>query len=144
MILNQRQYKITRAHVEKFEQELAAFLASTDATVMHPVQRKLHEDALRSMLETLRAEIAAYEALQTQPPATLDFGSLSEIPQALIQARIARGWTQRELAERLGLKEQQIQRYEATNYQSADLQRIGEVMAALGVTVEGQMVTTPG
>lgn len=141
MILNQRQYKITRAQIEKFEQELTSFLASTDAAKMHPVERKLHEDALRSMLETLRAEIAAYEALQSQPPATLDFASLSTIPQALIQARIARGWTQRELAEKLGLKEQQIQRYEATAYQSASLERVGAVMDALGVTAEGHLVT---
>ena len=39
--------------------------------------------------------------------------------------------------QRLGLKEQQIQRYEATDYASASLTRTREVAGALGAS-EGQ------
>ncbi len=53
------------------------------------------------------------------------------LPEALIDDRKKRGLTQRELAERLGIKEQQIQRYEATRYQSASLKRIVEVAEAM-------------
>jgi transcriptional regulator with XRE-family HTH domain len=49
----------------------------------------------------------------------------------LIRARISAGLSQRELAARLGLKEQQIQRYEATNYETASLRRVLEIAAAL-------------
>ena len=35
----------------------------------------------------------------------------------------------------MGLKEQQIQRYEATEYASADLARVNEVAKALGMRV---------
>ncbi len=41
--------------------------------------------------------------------------------------------SQRQLADRLGLKEQQIQRYEATQYASASLSRLREVAAELDV-----------
>src|SRR6266568_2484196 len=41
-----------------------------------------------------------------------------------------------ELAERLGLKEQQIQRYEATEYASASFERLKEIIAALGIKVQ--------
>ncbi|MBM4258372.1 MAG: helix-turn-helix transcriptional regulator [Deltaproteobacteria bacterium] len=41
-------------------------------------------------------------------------GSLEELPKTLIQARIAGGLSQEDLATTLGLKPQQIQRYEAT------------------------------
>ena len=52
-----------------------------------------------------------------------------------MQARIAAGLNQKDLADRLGLKEQQVQRYEATGYQSASLARLREVVDALGVKV---------
>ena len=59
--------------------------------------------------------------------------TVAELPTLLIKARIAQGLSQKELAERLGLKEQQIQRYEATDYASARLARIKEVVGALGI-----------
>jgi HTH-type transcriptional regulator/antitoxin HigA len=53
----------------------------------------------------------------------------------LIKARVARGWTQRQLADELGVAEQQVQRYESTGYRSASLARICDVAAALDVTI---------
>lgn len=58
----------------------------------------------------------------------------------LIKGRIAAGLTQRQLADRLGLKEQQMQRYEATDYASASLARVSEVIAALGIEVKEAVV----
>jgi transcriptional regulator with XRE-family HTH domain len=54
----------------------------------------------------------------------------------LIQARIARGWTQRELAARLGLRMQKIQQYEATEYAGGSVTRIRDVLSALGLRLE--------
>ena len=61
--------------------------------------------------------------------------TLGELPDILIQARIARGLSQRELGDYLGLKEQQVQRYEAERYRSASLDRLVEVSDALGVRI---------
>ena len=66
--------------------------------------------------------------------------SFAELPRALIQSRIALGLSQKELAERLGLKEQQIQRYEATEYAGASVQRVQEVIQALGLQVREEVV----
>ena len=44
---------------------------------------------------------------------------MADVPRLLIRARIARGLSQKSLAGRLVLKEQQIQRYEASEYASA-------------------------
>ena len=55
-----------------------------------------------------------------------------------IQTRIAAGLSQKELAERLGLKEQQIQRDEATDDASASLTRICEVARSLGLKVKAE------
>ena len=66
---------------------------------------------------------------------------VAELPTVLIKARIAQGLSQKDLAERIGLKEQQIQRYEATDYASASLNRIKEVVSALGAATSKYALT---
>ena len=58
-----------------------------------------------------------------------------DLADTLIKARIARGWTQRNLADALGVAEQQIQRYESTAYRSASLARLCDIAEALEVTI---------
>jgi len=48
--------------------------------------------------------------------------SLERLPSALIQARIATGLSQKQLAERLGLKEQQVNGTKPTTNQGASLE----------------------
>jgi ribosome-binding protein aMBF1 (putative translation factor) len=132
MIKNERQYRIAKAQVAKFEEALSAFSAESrhDRTT-HPRLIKAQRDALQSQLESLRRELIEYEDLESgnMPPPNLEY--ISVIPRDLIRARIAAGLSQRELAERLGMPEQQIQRYEAKEYESVSLARIAEVAKVL-------------
>lgn len=57
---------------------------------------------------------------------------LSDIGYALVRLRKDRGLTQAALAERVGVKRQQIQRWEANRYRTASLARVGRVAEALG------------
>jgi transcriptional regulator with XRE-family HTH domain len=61
--------------------------------------------------------------------------SLDALPKVLIEARIAAGLTQEDLASRLGLKPQQIQRYEASDYQTASLARLRGIARVLNLRV---------
>lgn len=141
MIKNERQYRITRAQAARFRQALQTF-SGRDTGATHPVLRAAQEAAMTSQLADLEEELAAYEALASGKPVVLELESFAELPMTLIRARIATGLTQGQLAERLGIKEQQVQRYEATNYASASMKRIGEVIDALGIEVREQ-VTVP-
>ena len=136
MIKNERQYRITRSQIAKFETALNAAAARSD---VDPKLRKLETDALRSQLDEMRQEIDDYERLRDGEQGVIQLDSFDQLPQALVQARIASGLSQKELAERLGMKEQQIQRYEATDYASASMTRIKEVMVALGISVAGHL-----
>lgn len=137
MIKNERQYRITRAQTEKFTQALhRATERRTAESGIHPLLRKAQEDAIRSQLDDLRAELAEYESLIAGKAAVQRVKSLEDLPRALIRARIAHGLSQKELAQRLGMKEQQIQRYEATEYASASLARVLEVARCLGVAAQ--------
>ena len=78
-----------------------------------------------------RTELRDYESLQRGEYPVDELKAIDELPSALIKARISLGLSQKDLANRLGLKEQQIQRYEATDYASASLTRIKEVVEAL-------------
>lgn len=136
MIKNERQYRITKAQAEKLHRALAQLSRSRAGVTVHPVLRKAQADALRSQLADLHAEMNEYESLRAGKRTTLELASLEDLPRALIQARIAAGLSQKELAGRLGLKEQQIQRYEATNYASASLARVQQIAQAIGLRVQ--------
>jgi ribosome-binding protein aMBF1 (putative translation factor) len=132
MIKNERQYRITKAQAAKLEAALEAFSAqSADDGRTHPRLIKAQADALRSQLESLRDELRAYEETKTGAIPPPDLSYIGVVPQDLIRARIASGLSQKELAERLGMPEQQIQRYEATEYESVSLARIMEIAKAL-------------
>ena len=73
--------------------------------------------------------------IASDPISSVTVTGLEGLADALIQARIAAGLTQEELAERLGLKKQQVQRYEATRYATANLKRLNAVADALEVSV---------
>jgi len=140
MIKNERQYSTTKAQAQKLEKALAQAAQRPPTRKVHPLLRKAEEDALRSQLRDLHAEIREYEALRSGDRKALLHTSLDQLPRTLIQARIAVGLSQRELAERLGLKEQQIQRYEATNYASASLTRVQQVAQALGLRLRANAI----
>jgi DNA-binding XRE family transcriptional regulator len=136
MIKNEREYRITKAQVKRFEQALQELeRRNPDDSPLPPLAQKMQHDALQGQLDTFRTQLADYEALQQGKLGILEMASFDELPTALIQARIAAGLSQRQLAERMGIKEQQVQLYESTNYASASLRRINQVINALGVKV---------
>lgn len=141
MIKNERQYRITKAQIEKFSNALTQLSASSqqDQSV-HPILRKAERESLESQLTELRVQVEEYEALKEGQQAVLELDSLEALPCALIKARIAAGLTQKDLAERLGIKEQQVQRYEDTEYASASFARLLEVSRAIGVQVREEVL----
>ena len=92
-------------------------------------------------METLRSDLREYEALKAGHFEFDQLKTIAELPTMLIKARIARGLSQRDLADRLGLKEQQIQRYEASGYESASFARIRNVVDALGLDIDESLLT---
>lgn len=87
----------------------------------------------------LRTELQEYESLKPGGRKIPELRSFQDLPNALIQARIASGMSQEDLARKLGLKPQQIQRYEATDYMAASLARVSEVVKALGIQLREEM-----
>ena len=134
MITNERQYRITKRKAERFVQALDEFNEKERERAdlsqrLIQAERKGIEAQLTSLLE----EIEEYERVKKEGVSNLVVTTIDELPILLIKARIASDMTQRELAEQLHMKEQQIQRYEADRYASASYRRLCEVAHALGV-----------
>ena len=134
MITNERQYRITRSEADRFRKAITNFTADQAARLdVHPRLLQAEREAMESELSDLQAELADYERLKSADLSVIRINSFDELADGLIQARIAIGPSQKALAERLELKEQQIQRYEAERYTSASYQRLREIAEALGL-----------
>ena len=134
MIKNERQYRITKAQADKFASALGRAETSPSAG-QDPLFVKASREALQSQLADLRAEIEEYERLQSGEFQLVEVESFDELPAALIRARIAAGLSQKDLGERLGMKEQQIQRYESSDYSGASFSTLSAIIKALGVSM---------
>ena len=142
MIKNERQYKITKAQATRFSNALESLRQRpNNDNNLHPLIAKAQEEALSSQLADLESELSEYESIKAGEFQLDSLKVVADLPSILIKARIAQGLSQKELAERIGLKEQQIQRYEATDYSSANLARIKEVVNAFGVGINSPAST---
>lgn len=141
MIRNERQYKITNAQASNFRRAVSEAQEKVNraSNADDLLKWKLQLAALEGQLTDLETDLREYESLQEKRNESVEITSLDELPSVLVKARIASGLTQKQLADKLDIKEQQIQRYEATGYSGASLQRIQQVIDALGVKVRKQL-----
>ena len=128
MIRNEKQYRITKAEARKFKEALGSFDERPEAHpgVMPRVIRAMKE-SLASELAVLQSQLKEYERLRRRGQIKLKLEELNALPTELIRARIAAGLTQTELARRLGLKPQQIQKYEQHNFAMTSFSRLLEI-----------------
>jgi len=135
MIANERQYRIAGAQLRRFEDALVARATPQPGDGVVPRIFQATGDAIASERDELRAQIARYEDLRSGRVAQVELCSLRGLPAALIEGRIVAQMTQRDLAERLGIPEQQVQRWETNDYTGVGLERLQQIADALGLQV---------
>ena len=141
MIQNERQYKITQTKLREFENAIAELKTLPAPTTRNEqLDYQLDFDALTSFVEEFKEEIAEYEKLKQGKTEHLDLDFLEKLPEALIKARIVRGLTQEQLADRLNVKPQQVQRDEANLYASASFHKLLAVQKALNVEIKQEVI----
>ncbi len=127
MITNEYQYKISKANIKKF-QNLLNELSNTKENI-DSLLLKAQIEAIKSQINDIEEEIFQYEDIKNNEKVPIDdLLSFKKIPISLIKARIGLNMTQKEFAELLGVKEQQIQRWESTEYASVSISRIHEII----------------
>ncbi len=135
MISNKRQYNVTKGQIKKLKDALE--LQKTAKDKMDARVYKAMIGGIESQIGDLKKELKAYDALQQLK--VVQLSSMNELPEILKKARVASGYTQKELAKELKIKPQQIQRYESTDYETISFKRVCEILSVLGVKFEGRL-----
>jgi ribosome-binding protein aMBF1 (putative translation factor) len=138
MIRNERQRRIARARAHAFGLALADLVENPPDLDPRLVQAVA--DGYRERIARLEEQLAEYEALRRGDTESIQLREVRSIGDALIAGRVARNWTQADLAQALGIPPQQVQRYEATRYEKASLTRAHDVASILGIKLEGAAV----
>lgn len=137
VILNEREAKEARAAIAEIdgalssESVLASVVAGLPSEAIGGVRKSLVTEK-----RELLALVDAYEEAKSGKFEKLKQLAGNDPGLNLIVARITRGFTQKELAKKLGLKEQQVQRYESERYRTISLANFQRVAAVLGVRWE--------
>jgi HTH-type transcriptional regulator / antitoxin HipB len=132
MISNEHQYKVTKGKIDDLQRVLDTLDAEQSSSP--PLAIKATRKGFLLKIAEMTKELADYDELKSGK-GDISIGSISDLPIALIKKRIKLGMTQKELAEKLGIKEQMIQRYESSQYESAGFGRMVEVSEALEVHI---------
>ena len=77
--------------------------------------------------------------LLTNPKVRKEYQKLEpefQLAQSLISARLKKGWSQAELARRVGMQQPNIARLEGGNYDRVSLPTLKKVARALGAEIE--------
>ena len=124
MIRNTRQASVSR----KTREELlhAAEQASAD-----------RRSSYLALAEEIQRDLEEYESIQSGQLTSFEVEGVDSLGESLIKARLARGWTQRELAVALQVSEQMVQRDETRLYEHAGLSRLAEIADVLGYHLSG-------
>lgn len=135
MIKNHRQYQQALRAIASFEQAIQDWDATEIEEGVSPEMRALQLESAKGQLESLLCERAEYEYLLKGGVDQISLNSLEELPLGLIKARIARGMTQRNLADAMGVKQQQVQRWEYEDYEGVSFGNLLGVAHALNIKI---------
>ena len=140
MILNDLEYQVTKERIEGFERALALLnTPDNDLKKTNLIMWQLNVDGVQSLLDDFTSQMQEYNALinrDESEPIVFEIDSLSQLARVLIQARIAAKISQKELAERLGIEESLLQRYEDREYESATLMQLLQISEVLGISIQ--------
>ena len=138
MIRNENEYReaVARLVDEKVRMKAQTTELKKMGLKANEVKRAI--DPIRSFHLQLEEEVQSYERLKRG-----EFDELSNLRgmgHLLISLRIARGLTQRELAERLGVHESLVSRDERNEYHGITLDRAARILDALGVELRSTVI----
>jgi DNA-binding XRE family transcriptional regulator len=138
MIRNDREYQETQRRIKEHERHLAAEKDALEAMGLSAEKVQYGLNSLKSYQLGLIEEVRAYERLKAGRLPRL--ASLAGLGRLLVEARIACGITQRELAKRLAVNETQVSRDENNDYHGVTVERAARILNALGLDLSGTRV----
>ncbi len=137
MIKTENEYREAKARLEKEFQAIEAHQMKLKKAGMSKQQVQLAIDPLATFALQLQEEVEEYERLMRGQFEPLE--NLNGIGHMLVALRIFKGVKQKDLAEKLGIKESQVSRDERNEYHGASADKIQKVLDALGVKLHTEI-----
>jgi ribosome-binding protein aMBF1 (putative translation factor) len=137
MIRNENEYREAVQRLTDEKQRIAHQKAELEKMELAPDEVKRVLDPMRSFHLQLQEEVESYERLKRGE--FEEIRNLRGLGHMLIALRIARGISQRQLAERLDVHESQVSRDERNEYHGITLERAARVLDALGVHLRSEV-----
>lgn len=137
MIRNETEYGEAVSRLRDEEARLAEQKAKLVEMGLVPEDVERALDPFRSFHLQLREEVEYYERLRRGEVGALQ--NLHGLGQMLVGLRIARGLTQRQLAELLGVHESQVSRDERNEYHGLTVERASRILDALRVRLDSRI-----
>ena len=137
MIKTEKDYLEAKLRLEREYKTLEGHENKMKAAGLNQEQIKIAMDPLVTFTLQLREEVEEYEKLkrgQFDPVI-----NLTGLGRTLIAVRIYKGMSQKQLADKLGVLEQQISRDERNEYHGASLEKIQKVLNALDITLKSKI-----
>lgn len=143
MIRTDKQLEITLKKIEDFNVAISE-LEEQKANI-EPLLYQVQSNALNNMLSELKKEVEEYNDIKNCPSDSYVFGDieLDCIPEILIKARLIKKMSQAELAKKLEVAPQQIQRYESTEYSGVKHETLIEIVNALDLNITCRAMLIP-
>jgi len=143
MIKSDSQLRRTKEQIANFKTAIERAIASPKSSGMSAEISVAYVDGLRGQLAQLEAEVERYRRLKDGDVTIVKIKSLDDLPLALLEIRIARRKSQSDIARGLGVAPQQVQRWEADEYQSASFPMLCEIARILGVSLADGITIEP-
>jgi len=133
MIKTEREYEQSRQTLAQWRASGEKLRDSIEAAGMSPEHVALCMAPHLTMQDQMEGEIAWYE--NARRGEIIPLPSLARIGLSLVALRLAKGLTQRQLAERLGVNEAQVSKDERDDYAGISVKRAQRIIDALGGSV---------
>ena len=140
MIRNEAEYKEAMQRLREEKSRLDQQETKLKEMGLSCDEIKRAMDPMRSFHAQLGEEVASYE--RRKRCEFDEIQNLQGLGNLLVGLRIARGVSQRELANRLGVHESQVSRDERNEYHNVTIERAARILAALGVEVRTRVELT--
>lgn len=139
MIKTEKEYLEAKERLGKEFQALEEHQLKMKKAGFNKQQIQLAIDPLATFALQLREEVEEYEKLKRGQFEPLI--NLNGIGHMLVALRIYKGMKQKDLAEKLGIKESQVSRDERNEYHGASIDKIQKVLIALSVSLKSEIET---
>ncbi|MBN1609644.1 MAG: helix-turn-helix transcriptional regulator [Polyangiaceae bacterium] len=133
MIRNEREERETRERLDDFRSQIEETRRVLTEQTADAESIELAVQPLQVLAAELEYDLDFYGRLRQEGVSAVPNYPPDESGKELIALRVARGWTQRKLAEELGVSEAQVSRDERNDYQGISQERRARLLEALGV-----------